>query len=160
MISNNSKPSQLDKCVYAIKLSYLEFFQNIFFMNGIELKFKRGSKFLVFKFWLNDWNWNFDVLYFFYLLNISNIMKVSKVRYSKILFSNFFKICVSKFGSKSLNGNIDVRKCQVLHIIFDCLRSIAIKFEHISNINFFWIKINVSRKWIFKLTWNFQNHLF
>ena len=163
MISNNSKLSQLDKCVYAIKLSYLDFLRNHFSKNGIELKFKARSKFLVFKFRLNDWNWNFDDLYFFYLLIISNIMKVSKAWNSKILFSDFFKICFFKFSSKSLNGNFDVIKYQVLHIRFDWLTSIEIDFEHISNISFFfnenW-KINVVRNWIFKLTWNFQNHLF
>ena len=132
MISNNSNPSQHDKCVYAVKFVCLEFCQNDFSKNGIELKFNTGSKFLFFKFWLNDWDWNFDDLYIFYLLIISNIMKVSKVRNSKILFSDFLKICFSKFGSKSLNGNIGVLHCQALHIRFDRLRSINIDFEHIS----------------------------
>ena len=94
---------------------------------------------MFFKFRLNDWDWNFDDLYFFYLLIISNIMNVSKVRNSKILFSNFFKICFSKFALKSLNGNIGVLHYQAFHIIFDCLRSINIDFEHISNSQKFWL---------------------
>ena len=83
-----------------------------------------------------DWMIEIGILMFyifFYLLIISNIMKVSKVRNSKILFSDFLKICFSKFGSKSLNGNIGVLHCQALHIRFDRLRSINIDFEHISN---------------------------
>ena len=54
---------------------------------------------------------------------------------------NFFKICFSKFGSKSLNGNIGILHRQTLHIRFDYLRSINIDFEHISNIPFFQRKL-------------------